>query len=243
VHTSIPSTSEKPDVLFDFYDLHHESVYIEREDDRSIIHNLGVNGLWVCGRTGVGKTVSIQRAIKKNNSRIKYISLSVCIHESLEVIFNEIYFSFLSDEQSQEIRPIREVLKLLTIEIDKHCHEEDSMILIEEIPIKDQATFIKFSEYIYALISNLKKVNKCKLILSSIFEPAVFEGNEFDKILENFRIIKNSIWSDEDMNRLVTLIITELNLDKSEVIDISNFRGCPRTAKKYFRDMKFRGSK
>jgi hypothetical protein len=228
--------NHQPNVLFDFYHPCHESVYIIREEDINILNNIEVFGLWVCGQTGVGKTTSIQRAITKINAEIKYISLGVCVNETIEVMFNEIYSSFLGDDVGYKIYPLREVLKLIASKIRDSCINKKVVLLIEEIPITDQVMFVEFSQYIYALIIELARVDNFKLILSSIYEPAPFSGNEFDKILEKFKVVRTTAWEDKDMEKLVKIIEKTLCIKESKLDDISYFEGSPRNAKIYYRD-------
>ena len=191
--------------------------------------------LWVCGPTGVGKTVAIQRAISIRNVELKYISLGACINESMAFIFNDILEGLSSEEEVEKLN-VSEAIKSIASKIIVICKTDDFCLLIEEIPIKGQEMFIEFSEYIYTLLLHLKKVKNFRLVLSSIYEPADINGGELDKIFESFKIVRSKYWSLEDVNKLIDVI-------ESEIVDVDSikgqgeqFKGSPRETKIYYRD-------
>lgn len=236
VSTSSKQEPKKPDVLFDIYHPIHESVYIKREEDELVRNAIKSSGLWVCGQTGVGKTTSIQRALAKIGANFKYISLSVCVNEPIEVLFNEIYSRLVNDDEYYE-NSIKDTLKKIEKYLTDFCKDSDLILFIEEIPISDQDMFFKFSEYIYALIAQMNKVSNFKIILSSIFEPKICDGNEFEKVMERLKVIKSSKWSDVEMEQLVNIIEDNLDIKDSRLDQISDFCGSPRKAKIYYRDI------
>ena len=230
-----PGFNRNSDALFDHYDRCHDKFYVVRKYDDVISKTLMNYSLWVCGPTGVGKTVAIQRAISIRNIELKYISLGACINESMAFIFNDI-LAGLSREEDAEKLNVSEAIKSIANKIIVICKTDDFCLLIEEIPIKDQEMFIEFSEYIYTLLLHLKKVKNFRLVLSSIYEPADITGGELDKIFESFKIVRSKRWSLEDVNKLIDVI-------ESEIVDVDSmkgqgeqFKGSPRETKIYYRD-------
>ena len=227
---------KKGDVLFDQYNHYNDKFYVVRIDDSEITKALEKYSLWVCGPTGVGKTIAIQRAINKRNIGVRYISLSSCLNESMKYIFNDILAGVSDEEYDAEGLSIPDAIKAIAKVIKKHCEVNDVCLMIEEIPIKDQEMFIEFSEYMYTLLLNLKGIINFKLVLSSIYEPADITGGELDKIFESLKVIRFQLWLLDDMNKLVDIIEREIDCVESMKGRTEYFNGSPREAKIHYRD-------
>ncbi|MCL1132526.1 hypothetical protein L2748_22910 [Shewanella sairae] len=223
------------DVLFEFYTPSNEKYYLEREIDKEIIQTITNNHLWLCGPTGVGKTVALQRAIWKSNSKFRYISLGSCVNESVDYMFNEILLE-LNPEFEVKEQSLSFYIKSIVDIIKRHC-EHDSLILhIEEIPIQNQTMFDEFSKVIYSVLVKTRDISNLKLILSSIFEPADLAGTEFEKITERFKVIKSSSWSDVNISCLVAIIEDNLNVTHEGFFAKECFEGSPRKTKIFYRN-------
>jgi hypothetical protein len=73
------------------------------------------------------------------------------------------------------------------------------------------------------------------VILSSIFKPNTIPSPELSKISERIKIVEWSRWAESDIERLVSVIRKDTDLDVEDK-PIAAFEGNPRKVKQYFRD-------
>ncbi|HIF9116384.1 TPA: hypothetical protein ACX6O9_000974 [Photobacterium damselae] len=229
------NTSNTDGALFEFFNPSNEQYYLERDFDTQLESAIKNNHIWLCGPTGVGKTVALQRAIYKSKVGFKFISLGACVSGTLNDLLMDILLGLCPDLEvtdSQNSHIIREIAE----KIRNHCKNSNLILLIEEIPITDQDMFEEFSRAIFSILVSLRGVMGIKFILSSIYEPADVENTELEKISESFKVIKGEYWTDQHIEDLVSIIKKSINtlVDVNE--DVGKFAGSPRKAKKYYRE-------
>ncbi|OEF49752.1 hypothetical protein A1OW_01390 [Enterovibrio norvegicus] len=221
--------------LFEFFKPSNDKHYLEREFDLRLASSIKNHHIWLCGPTGVGKTVALQRAIYKSNVGFKYISLGACIDGTVGDMLVDILLGISPDFEFNDTQTSYVIKRIIEI-IRNHCEVESFILLIEEIPISDQSVFEEFSRSIYSILVGLRDVKNFKLILSSIYQPASIENTEFEKLSESFQVIKSSYWNDENIEMLISLIKNDVD-DVSDVkANVEDFEGSPRKVKIYFRD-------
>nr|PMJ05389.1 hypothetical protein BCU31_07420 [Vibrio lentus] len=221
--------------LFEFFNPANEKYYLEREFDLTLANAINSHHIWLCGPTGVGKTVALQRAIFKSDIGFKFVSLGSCINDTVSEMLTDILLGLCPDfeltdtSSSYTIKTITEIIK-------NHCENESFILLIEEIPISEVSVFQEFSVSIYSLLVNLRGVRNFKLILSSIYEPAELKNTEFEKLTESFQIIKGNYWSDKNIEKLIEIIKSNISPLSDVTERPSVFDGSPRRTKIYYRD-------
>ncbi len=228
-------TSDTDGALFEFFNPNNEKYYLERDFDVRLASAIKNHHIWLCGPTGVGKTVALQRAIYKSNVGFKFISLGACVDGTINDMLVDVLLGLCPDFEitdSQNNHIIRDIAET----IRNHCKNSPLILLIEEVPITDQDMFEEFSRAIFSILVSLRGVNGIKFILSSIYEPADVENTEFEKISESFQVIKGEYWTDQHIEDLVNIIKKSINtlVDVNE--DVTKFAGSPRKAKIYYRD-------
>ncbi len=235
--------TESPDPLFIRYAPQHEPYYYLRDIDFQIEQTFERYSIWVCGKSGVGKTVSIQRMLSRKNINYKFISMARSVNEST----SQMLIDLLNELNNYE--PISTIsrshtLKLISDKIRLLKDDGYSVIFIEEIPIKNKEQFVDFSESIFSIISSLGSHNKyCNIILSSIFEPPDMCGTEFEKNSEKIKILSVESWSIHELSQLSHIIENHLGftiLNHSTLY--TTFNGSPRAMKIYYQNYIFDNS-
>ncbi|WP_421303731.1 AAA family ATPase [Aeromonas veronii] len=228
------------DPLFERYKKDHEQYYIIKNIDTQLANTFHKYSIWVCGCSGVGKTVSIQRALMLKNLKFRYISLARSVNETIEQMYTDL-LSELNDYNEIPTISKSHTLKLISEKIEQLSDEGYSALFIEEIPIKTKEEFIEFSESLFTIIPAVdSSKNTCHVILSSIFEPPLLEGTEFEKNTNKLKIIKVNKWNTQEIERLCKVIEEGLGislLTRHEEYD--SFNGSPRAVKKFYSDHLF----
>lgn len=227
--------SDSDGALFEFFNPENEKYYLEREFDLKLANAINNHHIWLCGPTGVGKTVALQRTIYKSKIGFKFISLGACIDGTVGDMLVDILLGLCPDFEVKDTQTSY-VIRSITEVIRNHCEQQSLILLIEEIPISDQKTFEEFSKSIFSILVSLRGIRGFKLILSSIYEPASIENTEFEKITESFQVIKSSYWTDEHIEKLIEIIKGNISSLTEVNEDISSFEGSPRKTKIYYRD-------
>lgn len=235
------------EILFEVYDKSNEIYYVAREHDNAFSKVLEQYCVWVHGISGCGKTNLILRNLILNKSNYTTVSLASCIELDVIELFKEILFD-LESNFGQLQNPLnndtfsnicRNILSLL----EQYCSEKEHVIFIEEIPISSESDYNEFVSHFFSLLI-LKKLkhglNKLKFVLSSIKNPTVHIKPTHQKIHQQVKFIELENWHTEDIEKLIQLICTELNLKLSDNLvdklkDSSN--NSPRFVKKYFRNV------
>lgn len=233
-HTKITSFDKRS--LFDRYTPEYEDFFIVRTFDSELENLIDNYSLWICGKSGVGKTASITRSLTKRNIQPVYISLGACIGASLNVLLNEIYLTLLNDdEQDIPLLSDAECVKRIC-NLIKELSKKPFYLFIEEIPINNEEMFVDFSNFIYAIITGVNNSENFRLVLSSIFGPNTNFEPEMEKVSERLKIYIWPTWCEEDMTRLAQIIETDTGIKIINVTPMSEFQGVPRNMKIYCRD-------
>jgi hypothetical protein len=225
---------DKPS-LFDRYAPEYESYFVNRAEDDDLLNFLQNYSVWVCGETGVGKTATISRALHRSGINHNFISLGACINSSVNELISEIHLDISGEEGCEKSQTSQFYVKKIAKALNEKTKKDTYYLLIEEIPINSEGMFSEFSNYIYAIISAIEKHNNFRVILSSIFKPNTIPSPELSKISERIKIVEWSRWAESDIERLVSVIRKDTDLDVEDK-PIAAFEGNPRKVKQYFRD-------
>lgn len=229
------TNDEKSDVekvLFNRYQPKYENFFIVRNVDTLLMETISQYSIWICGKSGTGKTTSIFRALYESEIDFKYISLGSYIgstvHQLLDGILTEI-----NDEVFVETNNIPECIKKITNLIIEKTKDNDYFLFIEEIPISNNEMFFEFSNYIFTLLNTLSHIN-FKIALSSIYHPSELL-NELTKISEVLKVQEWVPWDSDEMIKLIDLIEIHTKIQLFN-IDVDSFGGIPRNVKNHFKD-------
>lgn len=231
----VPSIVGNPS-LFDRYKPEFENFYVEREADDQLKGLLSNYSLWVWGVSGVGKTASISRINFQKNIKFHYVSLGCCVGDSVPDLLKEIYAALIDDvERDLCDLSTNECIKLIA-EVIECSTDTPFYLFIEEIPIKDDAMFIEFSNYIYKIITRIKHRSDFRFILSSIIEPNTNPYPELQKITERLKVVEWNTWLERDIEKLINVVTEDTGIELHDDVQISSFSGIPRNVKNHFRD-------
>ena len=245
--TSLVSTFEKINkVLFDIYNPDKEQYYIERKIDELIINCLKFQSIWVYGKSGRGKSISVFRNILQSNYNCISVSLANCIGFGIDEFFNEIYIelnSYLEPESKTSAIPNhQDAVRQINLLLEKHYPSQTIFILIDESPLVIDEHFKIFTERIFSLFISSALVNKnvdIKYVLSSIYSPVEHIKDFQQKIGSLIRFVEFENWENEELYSLISMISKELNLSlKEDEIQkiIKDSKGSPRWLKKFFKN-------
>lgn len=233
-------------VLFDRYDISKEEYYINREIDKTIKTHLNIYSIWIYGKSGRGKSNIILRNIIKENLDYILISLANCNGLTIDDFFKEIFIE-LSEKLEPENKTFENVnfqqsIKNIVALLEKHFKNKIFYIIIDEIPLGNDANYKSFTDKICSLFISNSIRSDCtqiKFVLSSIYSPVnhITEFNQ--KIHEIVKFIELNDWNHENSLDLINLIEEKLKLSieneiKSDIVNSSN--GSPRFIKKVFKN-------
>ena len=234
IQQTMESSFDRPS-LFDRYTQDYEDFFIARTVDSEMDTLIDNYSLWICGKSGVGKTASITRTLTKRDVQPVYISLGAC-GTSFNELLNEIYLSLLNDDeqnvhQLSDAECVRRICKLI-----KGQSKKPFYLFIEEIPINNEEMFLNFSNFIYAIITGVNDSVNFRLVLSSIFSPNTKLEPEMKKVSEKLKIYVWPLWSEGDLKKLAQVIETDTGIEIMDEKLLSDFQGVPRNMKIYCRD-------
>lgn len=207
------------DIFFVQYLPNVENYYIERSIDKKLNLLIKTGGCWVFGGTGVGKSVSITRALTKN--QINYVLCDLGRHSrsSIDEIFKNIYTRICL---KSKVTPIGNLLGFDNIaeeifKVVKQKYEGGELyILIEEIPFDfGSEKFLHFVDSLNSLIisSNNHLGNiRLEFIISTIDSPEPHFAQWQAKIKTRMKFINMNGWSPDDCLKLVEMLSRTTNL-------------------------------
>ncbi|WP_413998670.1 hypothetical protein ACMDB5_12910 [Flavobacterium sp. W1B] len=247
----ILSISKKPSevnkVLFDIYNVEKEEYYIERKIDELILNCLKFQSIWVHGKSGRGKSISVFRNIIQNSFQSISVSLANCVGFGIDDFFNEIYIELTSvlepDCKIDVNQSHQETIRKINLLLGKHFPDKTIFILIDEIPLGNDESFKVFTKRIFSLFISSSLVNanvNIKYVLSSIYSPEENIEEYQQKIRSLIRFIEFEDWTNDELKLLLTLIQKELDLTLDNLINeklIKLSKGSPRWIKKFFKNL------
>jgi nucleoside phosphorylase len=234
-------------ILFDTYASDKEEYYIERKIDELILNCLKFQSIWVHGKSGRGKSISVLRNIIQSSYQSISVSLANCVGFGIDEFFNEIYIelvSYLEPESKINVsQNHQEAVRQINLLLEKHFPNKTIFILIDEIPLGNDDSFKIFTQRIFSLFISSSLVNKnvnIKYVLSSIYSPEenieVFQ----QQIRSLIRFVEFEDWTKDELTLLLALIEKELNLSLDGLIKENLIRfskGSPRWIKKFFKNI------
>lgn len=212
-------------VLFDNYSLTNEPFYLERKVDSQIDRITQAKGCWIFGKSGVDKTIALQRALMRTNSKYCYVVLAEFIGKSLDLIFKHIYEELcdkFEEKPDINVKELHHLSKAIGSIIDRNVDDGDFFLLIEEIPLSANGgeEFKQFVQQLCAIIiSNNIKAHKTqiKYILSSISSPLGYVEECQQKVKTHIKFLEMPEWTMEECIALWKLVNKELRFELSGI--------------------------
>lgn len=234
------------DILFLNYRKSCEEFYLIRSSDMVLARTLEAKNIWSHGKSGSGKTATIQRYAIQEESNYCFIDLSptrrgAAVSEIISDIYHSIfnflrnksYFNIDSHIVSESI--INNISNLITCinGIDRFY------LVIDELPLSDSFDFDDFIENIFILTNLIgnSTINgtSLRIAISTLFSPELYKtGSVSGKFGSCFYCHEIPLWDDDELRVLVGRIDVSLNLNFSsdeveQLIRVSS--GTPRIAK------------
>lgn len=228
--------------LFYRYDLTCEKFYYHRSLDNTLEVALGSSNVWLSGPAGVGKTVSLTRAILIKGWQPYYFSLDSFRELTAENLLKEICKLLhdrvgSKDPALDDSSSLPEILRSFTHALSSNNQHCKVAIFIEEIPITSADEYGKFLD----LVSHLSMIqDTCESshglvwIFSSIIDPMQFANTQNIKLRERYEFLKAESWSESEITDLMNMLTEELNiqfsaLEREEIL--SRIENSPRHLK------------
>lgn len=212
-------------ILFDNYTEENEPYYLKRKIDEQLGRITQVKGCWIYGKSGVGKTIALQRVLTMSKSNYCYIALAEFVGKSINLIFRHIYEELcdkFGEESDSKVQELHHLSRAIGAIIDKNIGGGVFYLFIEEIPLSASGSeeFKQFVQQLCAIIiSNSIQVHKTqvKFILSSISSPLVYVEEYQQKVNTKIKFIEMSEWTLEECVALWNLISNELGFKLSGI--------------------------
>lgn len=235
-------------IFFQQYMPEVEEYYIERGIDKKIGMLIKTGCCWIYGKSGVGKSVSISRALFKDGIPYVLCDLTRYSHSPVEEIFKYIYGNiclFTKETPVADLQNYDQIVDELFAVVKRHYENSTLYVLIEEIPFNfgsDQ--FLYFFDKLNALIisSKLNLGNsRLEFVLSTIDTPQPYLQQWQVKIKNTVKFIEMEQWTMAECEKLTDLLIRitnlqwETNYSKQDFIKVMDYS--PARIKKTLNDL------
>lgn len=247
---SVPLRSADP--LFEIYKPEHEPYYVERDFDLGLATAISAGHIWVCGKSGVGKTAALRRAVDRNRWDMSPINLSSYEDCSplgmICALADEL--SLLATERPAQLaeRSFEAACRSIRASVGALCVNETRAVIVEEIPLGENALpeFLDYLSRLLHAISGEKHVaDRLVFAFSSIVDLSMAGLTISAKTRECFQILPDPAWSLDDLRTLTRMLAGKLEKPFS-VADIDRIcvaaEGRPRFVKQLFRQYRNRSN-
>lgn len=233
-------------LLFDVYSLEKEPYYVKRKEDDEFNDEIKLTSSWYFGVSGCGKSNLVLRNLAFTGTEFIYISLASCVQNDINEFFCEIYQDLAiktSDAQKVKLDNFSAISRELVSLLARHFSNKQTVIFIEEIPLESGPLFKEFVEKCFALLikkSEIQSLQSLRFIFCSIEKPTKHIQSFHQKIHEQLKFKELKNWADDDIEKLILLLTSEMNLTlSSKTIKhlAESCAGSPRFIKKYFRNV------
>ncbi len=232
------------DAFFTSYRQAVEPYFFERHFDQRLSSILRDGNVWIHGKSGVGKTIALQRAAAHRGLDCIYVDLSSAVNAEpaslLEDAFWQIAGVLRVDDQmignGHGRGPdywVRTIASLVSKSLRK-----DTLLIIDEFSLRSQSDFDTFLDHAVSLmlkLTNLPIAHRLHLAFASVGRP-VNPGDElFAKVNERIPLVEMTAWAAEDIKSLAELLReatgNRINLAGLDSLNIDT----PRTLKTLLR--------
>lgn len=201
------------DIFFTQYRPEVEAYYLERQIDNILAKLIRTGCCWIYGESGVGKSVSLIRALQRNNIAYVLCDLSSYSQNPVEDIFRYVYGRiclFTGEKPVSGLVTFDEIEKEIFGVVMKHYANKELYVLIEEIPFDfGSGKFAHFFEKLNAMIiSGALNLGNSRLqfVLSTIETPKPMLQQWQAKIVDKMKFIEMKRWTIEECEHLAEMI-------------------------------------
>ncbi len=232
----------QPNPLFEVYRIEHEQYYKIRDFDKVLANSFASGDVWIWGKSGVGKTACSMRVTALNSSRVLHIYLGSYQLDDADNLVRALAAE-IADRIGIDIpTPIElgRVVGSIADGLADLCSTCGMVsLLIEEIPLNDEAQLTKFAD----LVSNIrdtievKGADNFRIIITSIMNPSNFRFKRLSKRKSATAFLEMKMWETDDLIDLASLIdLSNSTSSKMYISEIANAaEGLPRFVKTMFR--------
>jgi Alpha/beta hydrolase family len=233
------------DPLFEQYKPEHEQYYIQRNFDDGLAKAISAGHIWVCGKSGVGKSAALRRAVHRNQWIVSSIGLSAYEDTSplgmIRALADELSILATNNPASLPDRSFEAAFQSIRVSLIVLCRDEARAVIVEEIPLGENA-LPEFLDYLSKIVNTLNGeeciASRLVFAFSSIIDLANVGSIIPDKTRECFQILPDPEWSLHDIRVLVQKLAEWLKMPMS-TIKIEQIcaaaDGRPRFVKQLFR--------
>jgi len=208
-------TARHADVFFTSYRQAVEPFFYERDFDQRLSSILRDGNVWIYGKSGIGKTIALQRAAAYRGLDCIYVDLSSAVNAEpaslLEDAFWQIAAVLRVDDQimgkGNGRGPdywVRTIASLVSNSL-----RTDTLIIIDEFSLRSQSDFDTFLGHAISLmlkLTNLPIAHRLHLAFASVGRPVNPGDGLFAKVNERIPLVEMTSWSAEDIMKLADLI-------------------------------------
>lgn len=236
------SATSLNDIFFVSYKRAIEHHFYQRDFDKIIASLLEHGNLWLWGKSGVGKTVILQRAALRQGHDCIFVDLSSATKSDPSSLLEDAYWQvadffginttpITSKDPSPE-HWVRALSQLIAQNLKR-----DTTLIIDEFSIKnsDFESFLQHAISLILKLTNLALSNQLHIAFASTYRPIASTDPLFSKLQERIPMVEMQPWTTGDIEGLAHLINSNLqqNIDTSF---INNLRiDNPRTLKTLIR--------
>ena len=250
--SNIISSSDIRDyVLFNSYRDECEPYYVSRSIDNHLDEALKTSNIWLTGPCGCGKTVMLQRVLKKVANNGFYVDLSpCCLNADENTYFTSIYDTVksilrpnISDTTSHEPKTTGAVIQKISALFATLPKSTTAILVIDEMSLAAGESFEAFCRHILSLV-NYHQTRQdihhtLRIIVSAPIDPPRTMNEAFFTKFDSFFVkMPLTMWSDDDITKLLSLcsqnLILNLTGDNNLSI-LAAVKGSPRKLKNTLR--------
>jgi len=237
----IIESSSAQQILFDIYRVELAPYYLERSIDKQLQDTLSLYSIWLSGKSGCGKTSAARHLIYQQGYQPLEIYFANCRNLSTDSIINEITITACQRFEIEKECSLSDLTKILA----KHAEKSPIVLYIDEVPVLENDTH-GLDELVTVIVNLLDSVKQAtgkeniRFIISSIQSPRKHSSTITSKFTEQIKTIDLELWSDTELDKLLTKLMNYLQFSPLTTIEKDNLvkaaNGLPRFIKIYLRN-------
>lgn len=217
-------TENLSDLFFVSYRPEVESFYLVRDFDSIVTQRLIQGNVWIWGKSGVGKTVALQRSAIQLGMKCVFVDLSCASNTDAKTLLQDAFWA-LVDYFEPDFKPkatggrgaeywIRAIASLISRNIT-----ENTVVIVDEFSLESEREIDVFVNYAISLIirlTNLPGSHRLHLAFASVYKPIEPGSAIYRKLIERVPLIEMTEWSTDEIISLAEIIEVNSDLPKVE---------------------------
>jgi len=207
--------TRQAEVFFTSYRPAVEPFFLERVFDQKTASILREGNIWIHGKSGVGKTVALQRTAARLGFGCIYVDLSSAVNAEPSSLFEDAFWQIAAVFNVEDQLPnsgqgrgpdywVRAISSLVSRNL-----RTETLLIIDEFSLKSPSDFDTFLDHAVSLIlklTNLPVAHTLHLAFASVCRPVVPGDRLFAKVNERIPIVEMSEWNLHDIISLAEII-------------------------------------